>query len=93
MVEINMNNRPLTIEEDIKMFNENMIEDKGEDLGWRKPRKYVKRCKDTAWRRWQREYVTALRERHNKIQHKSRSVNIDVRQVVMIKGESRKRGK
>ena len=69
-----------------------MIEDKGEDLSWWKPQTYVKRCKDAAWRRWQREYVTALHERH-KIQHKSRTVNIDVRGVVVIKGKTTKSGK
>ena len=52
----------------------------------------MKRCKDAAWRRWQREYVTALRERHN-MQHKSKAVNINVGDVVMMKGESKKRGR
>ena len=50
----------------------------------------MKRCKDAAWRRWKREYVTALHERHN-MQHKSKAVNINVGDVVMIKGESKKR--
>ena len=74
------------------MFNENRIEDKGEDLGQRKPQRYAKICKDAAWRSWQRKYVTALRERH-KIQHKSKAVNIDVGDVVMIKKKSKKRAK
>ena len=52
----------------------------------------MKRCKDAAWRRWQQEYVTALRERHN-MQPKSKAVNINVGDVVMIKGESKKRGR
>ena len=50
---------------DTKMVDGNMIEDEEEDLSCRKRQKYVKRCKDAAWRRWQREYVTALHERHN----------------------------
>ena len=108
-VEINWNNRPRTyIEEDIqypiltpnsmilgrdtKMFDGNMVEDKGEDLRWRKRQKYGKRCKDAAWRRKQREYVTALRERHN-MQYKSKAVRINVGDIVMIKGESKKGGK
>ena len=107
-VEINMNYRPFTyIEEDIqypiltpnsmilgrdtKMVDGNMIED-NEDLGWRKQQKYGKRCKDATWRREQREYLTALRERHN-MQHTSKAVNIDVEDLVMIKDESKKRGK
>ena len=50
---------------DTKMVDRNLVEDKEEDLSWRKRQKYVKICKDAAWRRWQREYVTALRKRHN----------------------------
>ena len=104
-----MNNRPPTyIEEDIqrpiltpnsmilgrdtKMVDGNMTEDEEEDLSWRKRQKYVKRCKDVAWKRWQRGYVTALHERHN-MQHKSKVVNINVGDVVMIKIESKKRGR
>ena len=52
----------------------------------------MKKCKDVAWRKWQREYVAAPRERHN-IQHKSKAVNINVGDEVMIKDESKKRGK
>ena len=57
------------------MVDGNMIDDK-EDLGWWKRQKYVKRCKDAVWR-WQREYVTVLRERQNML-HKSKAVDIDV---------------
>ena len=66
-----------------------MIEEEEEDISWRKQPKYVKKCKDVAWRRWQREYVTA-RERHN-MQYKSKAVNINVRDVVMIEDEIKKR--
>ena len=38
-----------------KMVDRNMIEDEEEDLSWRKQQKDVKRCKDAAWKRWQRE--------------------------------------
>ena len=108
-VEINMNNRPLTyIEEEIqrpiltqnsmvlgrntKIVDRNMIEEGGEDFSWQKRQTYVKKCKDVAWRKWQREYVVAPRERHN-MQHKSKAVNINVGDEVMIKDESKKRGK
>ena len=66
-----------------------MIEEEEEDISGRKQPKYVKKCKDVAWRRWQREYVTA-RERHN-MQYKSKAVNINVRDVVMIEDEIKKR--
>ena len=82
----------MILSRDTKMVDGNMIEEEEEDLSWRKRQKYVKKCKDVAWRRWQREYVTALRERHN-MQHKFKSVNINVGHVVMIKDESKKRGK
>ena len=74
---------------DKKMVDGNMVENKEEDLSWRKRQKHMKRCKDAAWRRWQRKYVTAFRERHN-LQYKSKAVNMIVRDVVMIKGESKK---
>ena len=74
---------------DTKMVGGNMVEDKEEDLSWRKRQKHMKRCKDAAWRRWQRKYVKALRERHN-LQYKSEAVNIIVTDVVMIKCESKK---
>ena len=82
----------MILSRDTKMVDRNMIEEKEEDLSWQKQQKYVKKCKDVAWRRWQREYVTALCERHN-MQHKFKSVNINVGHVVMIKDESKKRGK
>ena len=62
-----------------------------EELGWRKRQKYVKRCKDSAWKRWKREYLTALRERHN-MKCKTKQQEIEVGEVVMIKGEDKLRG-
>ena len=59
---------------DTKMVDGNMIEEQEEDLGWRKRKKYVKRCKDATQRRQQGEYVTALCERHN-MQYMSKGVN------------------
>ena len=51
----------------------------------------MKKCKDVAWRQ-QQKYMRALCERHN-MQHKSKAVNINMGDVVMIKDESKKRGK
>ena len=52
----------------------------------------MKKCKNVARRRWQRECVTALRERHN-MQHNSKALKINVGDVVIIKDEIKKRGK
>ena len=54
----------------------------------------VKICvkiKETAWRRFHREYVVALRERNN-LNHKDKLADIEISDVVIIKGESKNRG-
>ena len=73
-----------------EMVEGTMIKDKEEDLGWQKRQQYVKRCNLAVCRRWQREYVTGFCERHN-MQHKSKAVKAEG--IVMIKSESKKRGK
>ena len=52
----------------------------------------MKRYRDAAWGRWQREYVTALHERNNR-QHMPIAANFDVGGIVMVKGKSKKGGK
>ena len=44
------------------------------------------------WRRWSREYVKALRQRHNIIQQ-TKEMNIKAGEVVLVKSEERNRGK
>ena len=85
-VEVNLNNQPLTyIEDNIQypiltpnsmllgrytvMLEEDLEED--DRNSWKKRQKYIARCKDAAWRRWKREYLTALRERQHDRQDKS----------------------
>ena len=107
-VEVNLNNRPLThIEDDFQypILTSNSIlldrdtvmleedpEEEDDRNSWKKCRKYVVRCKDAAWRRWKRKYLTSLRERHN-MTHKTKVVKIDIGDVVMIKGQDKTRGK
>ena len=67
-------------------------EEEDNRFSWKKRQKYGVRCKDAAWRRWKREYLTALRERHN-MTHKTKVVKIDIGDVVMIRGEDERRGK
>ena len=57
----------------------------------RKRAKFLKSCKDGLWRRWQREYLTALRERHN-LTHKVSKFQPKEGDVVVVKGESKNRG-
>ena len=33
-----------------------------DESDWKKRQCYIKRCKDFAWRRWQRDYLTPLGE-------------------------------
>ena len=106
-VEVNLKNGPLTyIEDNIQnpIFTENSMllgqdtvmleEDTKEDdrNSCKKHQKYIVRCKDAAWRRWKREYLTVLHESHN-MAHKTKVLKIDIGDVIMIKGEDKKRGK
>ena len=61
-------------------------EDEGEVF--RKQQKYVLRCKETAWRRFHREYLVTIRERHN-LNHKDKLAYVQIGDVVIIKEESK----
>ena len=52
---------------------------------------YIKRCKETLWKRWKHGYLVALREKHN-LKHKDKTFKINVGDVVMIKGEEKNCG-
>ena len=67
---------------DTKMLDGNMIQIRKKILVGKNNKNYMKRYKDATWRRWHREHVK-----------KSKTVNINVGDVVMIKGGSKKRGK
>ena len=54
-----------------------------EEQGFGKRQKYVLKCKEVAWRKFHREYMAALRERHN--------LNHD--DLVIIKGGNKNRRK
>ena len=104
--EIILNNRPLLyIDEDIQfpVLTPNILihgqpitipeeQYDEEDQTMRKRQRYIKRCKDAAWRRWEREYLRSLRERHN-MKNNTRDMKIAVGDVVLIKGDEKHRGK
>ena len=58
----------------------------------RKRAKYLRRCKDAMWKRWTREYLRALRERHG-LKHSGKEGVLGVGDVVIIHSEERNRGK
>ena len=51
--------------------------------------KCIKQRKDAAWERWTKEYVRALRERHNML-HATKERVPEVGEVVIIKGDEKK---
>ena len=58
----------------------------------KKRQRYIKRCKDAAWNRRNKEYLRSLRERHN-MKNSQRHMEIAVGDVVLIKGDDKHRSK
>ena len=58
----------------------------------RKRAKYLKRCKDDMWKRWTKEYLRGLRERHN-LKRDGKLVTLAVGNFIIIHSEDRSRGK
>ena len=105
-IEIQVNRRPLSyMEDDVEMATltpstflfqrPSLLPDsepwREEDKGLRKRAKFLKSCKDALWARWYREYLAALRERHN-LATGARG-HVSVGDVVIVKTDSRNRGK
>lgn len=63
-----------------------------EDQDLRKRAKYLKTCKNSLWKRWQREYLTALRERHSLV-HKTPKYEVKEGDAVIVKTDDKNRGK
>ena len=106
-IETTLNNRPLGYQEDdIQMptLTPNSLQFVGSthlpepehyheaDPDLRKHAKYLKKCKDHMWNRWTKEYLRALRERHN-LKHDTKPFSLAVGDVVIIYSEERNRGK
>ena len=97
---ITLNNRPLTyIEEEIGYpiltvsslilgrdvnFPDAASHESGSE-NMKKRHKYIKRCKETLWKRWKHEYLVALN-----LKYKDKTFKINVGDVVKIKGEEKK---
>ena len=107
VVEVTLNNRPLGyLEDDIEMpvLTPNSIQFVGltqlpelephreGDRDLRKRAKYLKRCKQTMWNRWTKEYLRGLHEQHN-LKHSRKPCALNVGDVVIIQSNERNRGK
>ena len=104
-IEIALNNRPLNyLEHDVEMsvltpntmlnINPNILPELKahylEEQNLRKRAKFLKKCKETMWKRWTREYVRSLRERHR--QGKGKQISYPkVGDAVIIQDEERNR--
>jgi hypothetical protein len=107
-VEVCLNDRPLSyVEDDLQfpvltpntlMFHQtNAIPEAQphhcEEIDLRKRAKYlVRKCKNAMWKRWSKEYLRGLRERHN-LTHKVKQSKLSVGDVVIIKSDDKNRGK
>ena len=106
-VEIQINRRPLSyMEDDLELptltpntFLFQRTSDLPESEPWRigetdlrKRAKYLITCKNGLWRRWKREYLKALRERHSLI-HNTPKYVVKAGDVVIIKTDDKNRGK
>ena len=89
-VEVQINRRPLSyVDDDVQLpiltpsaflfQRSNMLPEqepwREKDVDLRRREKYLRSCKDQLWRRWTREYLTALRERHN-LNHKCKRFEV-----------------
>ena len=52
---------------------------------------YIRKCKSDAWKRWQAEYVRALRERYNAHNKDPNRRKPKIDEIVLIKGDSKNR--
>ena len=97
-VETQVNRRPLGyVEDDVELpvltpasFMFQRTNQLPEEQAWRiqdpnlrRRAKYLQTCKDHVGNRWQREYFTALRERHNLV-HKTANYQVRVGDTVLV---------
>ena len=105
-IEVVQNNRPLIyIEENIQrpvltpntllygqpimIPEERLYED---TLEIKRHQRYINKCKEAAWKRWKRECLRSIQERHNMMSN-TKEMKIEVGDMVLIKGEEKNKGK
>ena len=68
-------------------------EDLHEDIpNMKRQQHYINKCKDAAWSRWTKEYLKALRERHNML-CQAKEMQISLGDIVLIRGDDEHMGK
>ena len=104
-IEVALNNRPLSyVKDDIELsvltpnsllnINPSILPELKsryvEEPSLRKRAKYLKKCKETMWKRWTKEYVRSLRERH-RCEGGKQTVHPRVGDAVIIEDEDKNR--
>ena len=77
------------------VYGENMY-NLGDDIesvkgDLRKRAKYIRKCKNNAWKRWKNEYLKSLREKHNMQSKKQKLPPLSTGDGVIIDGPERNR--
>ena len=106
-VETQLNRRPLSyVEDDVQLpvltpasflfQRANRLPElelwRKENRDLRKRAKHLKSCKDALWKRWTRDYLAALRERHGRGKE-GKLKSLKIGDVVIIHSEEKNRGK
>jgi hypothetical protein len=103
-IETQINRRPLSyVEDDVELLTpstllfqrSNQLPEqepwREEEKSLRKRAKFLITCKKNLWNRWRREYLTALREKHN-LTHQTTKFTVLVGDVVIVKSDDKNRG-
>ena len=105
-IEVTLNNPPLMyVEGDIQMpvltpntllYGQPLLlpeEDLDKDVPKiNRRQRYINKCKDAAWIRWTKEYLKALRQKHNML-HQAKEMQISLGDSVFIRGDEKHREK
>ena len=86
-----MTSNSMILRRDIKLPDGSPEEEEVSD-NWIKRQRCEDKCKEAAWKRWVHEYLAALRERYN-LNHREKTVKINITNLVMIKGDEKNSGK
>ena len=72
------------------MIPDNLLDEDTPEI--KRRQRYINKSKETAWKRKENGYLRSLWEKHNML-HNTKEIKIEVRDVVLIKGEEKKKRK